>query len=252
MSGPFRLDGQVTLVTGGGTGIGRAIATCHARQGAQVVLTGRREAPLAEARRAIGELASYRLHDVSDLDSIESMVEAVETEVGPIATLVNNAGTNRKTPLQETSDTLLEDILRTNLQGAFALTRSVAERMLQRGAGDVQMITSMAAYFGLTGVSAYTASKGALQALVRQLATELGPEGVRVNGLAPGFILTDMGRRALDQDQDRLARVLARTPLGRRGEPEEVGWVSAFLASPSASFVSGSIIPVDGGAAVGF
>jgi NAD(P)-dependent dehydrogenase (short-subunit alcohol dehydrogenase family) len=249
---PFRYDGRTVLVTGGGSGIGRAIAGCFVARGASVVVIGRREAPLRETAAALGERAHFRVQDVGDLDSLPGLVADIEREIGPIDTLVNNAGINHKIASTEVSDDAFEQVLLTNLRGAFALTRACAGPMAERGRGDIQMITSMTAYFGLEKVAAYTASKAALQGLVHQLAVEWGPLGLRVNGIAPGFILTEMSRMALDQDPARLAKVLARTPLGRRGEPEAVGWASVFLASPAASFISGTVLPVDGGAAVGF
>ena len=249
---PFRYDGRTVLITGGGSGIGRAIAGCFVARGASVVVTGRREAPLRETAAALGERAHVRVQDVGDLDSLPGLVADIEREIGPIDTLVNNAGINHKIASTEVSDDAFEQVLLTNLRGSFALTRACAGPMAERGRGDIQMITSMTAYFGLEKVAAYTASKAALQGLVHQLAVEWGPLGLRVNGIAPGFILTEMSRTALDGDPDRLAKVLARTPLGRRGEPDEVGWASVFLASPAASFISGMVLRVDGAAAVGF
>lgn len=252
MTDPFAFDDHTVLVTGGGSGIGRAIATCFVARGARVVVTGRHDAPLRDTVEELGTAAVARVHDVSDLASVPALVDELENEVGPIDTLVNNAGVNQKMPSLEVSDAQFEQVLATNLAGTFALSRACAARMTQRRRGDIQMITSMAAYFGLSQVAAYTASKAALQGLVHQLAVEWGGAGVRVNGVAPGFILTKMGRAALDADPGRLARVLGRTPLGRRGEPEEVGWASVFLASKAASFVTGSVLRVDGGAAIGF
>lgn len=252
MSGPFSLDGVNALVTGGGSGIGYAVAACFVELGARVLITGRTESRLAEAAARLGAAASYRVHDVSEIGGTAAFVASVEGSFGPIHTLVNNAGINEKVATLEVSDERFGRILQTNLVGAFVLTREVAKRMAERGRGDIQMITSMTAYFGLTGVAAYTASKAGLQGLVHQLCVELAPDGIRVNGIAPGFIVTEMSRNAFDDDPARLERVLARTPLGRRGDPEDVGWAAAYLASPAARFVSGTVLRVDGGAAVGF
>lgn len=252
MSTPFTLEGRHALVTGGGSGIGYAVAGCFVALGARVLIVGRTEERLAEAARSLGPQASFRVHDIADTDGAATFVASVEREFGPIHTLVNNAGINDKVATLDTSDDRFARVLQTNLLGTFALTREVAGHMAERGRGDVQMITSMAAYFGLPGVSAYTASKAALQGLVHQLAVEFAPHGIRVNGIAPGFIVTEMSRRAFDDDPARLERVLSRTPLGRRGEPEDVGWAAAYLASPAARFVTGTVLRVDGGAAVGF
>jgi NAD(P)-dependent dehydrogenase (short-subunit alcohol dehydrogenase family) len=252
VSTPFSLVGHNALVTGGGSGIGYAIAECFTALGARVLIAGRTEARLAEAAQALGSAASYRVHDVSDTGAAAAFVASVEGSFGPIHTLVNNAGINDKVATLEASDDRFARVLQTNLVGAFALTREVARRMAERGRGDIQMITSMTAYFGLTGVAAYTASKAGLQGLVHQLSVELATDGIRVNGIAPGFIVTEMSRNAFDDDPERLNRVLARTPLGRRGDPADVGWAAAYLASPAAGFVSGTVLRVDGGAAVGF
>ena len=252
MNSAFNLEQHNAVVTGGGSGIGFAVASCLAALGARVLVTGRRERPLQDAVRRLGASAGYRVHDISDLDGTAGFVEQVENEFGPIHTLVNNAGINHKVDTLEVTDDQFARILETNLRGTFALTRQVARAMAGRGRGDIQMITSMSAYFGLPGVAAYTASKSALQGLVHQLCVEFAPHGIRVNGIAPGFIATEMSRRALDADPERLARVLARTPLGRRGDPEDVGWAAAYLASSAARFVTGTVLRVDGGAAIGF
>lgn len=252
MSAPFSLEGHNALVTGGGSGIGYAVAASFVALGARALITGRTESRLAAAAEALGPAVSYRVHDVSDTDGTAAFVAGAEGSFGPIHTLVNNAGINEKVATLEATDGHFARILHTNLVGTFALTREVARRMAERGRGDIQMITSMTAYFGLTGVAAYTASKAGLQGLVHQLCVELAADGIRVNGIAPGFIITEMSRNAFDDDPERLNRVLARTPLGRRGDPEDVGWAAAYLASPAARFVSGTVLRVDGGAAVGF
>ncbi|MDZ7799173.1 MAG: SDR family oxidoreductase [Trueperaceae bacterium] len=200
MNDPFAFDHHFVLITGGGSGIGRAIASCFVSRGAHVVVTGRREAPLRETVKRVGGAAVARVHDVSDLDSIPDFVAELERDVGPIGTVVNNAGINQKLPSLEVTDAQFDEVLATNLKGAVAMSRACAQRMVQRKWGDIQMITSMAAFFGLEQVAACTASKSALQGLVHQLAVEWGRSGVRVDGVAPGFIVTEMGRTALDSD----------------------------------------------------
>jgi NAD(P)-dependent dehydrogenase (short-subunit alcohol dehydrogenase family) len=142
--------------------------------------------------------------------------------------------------------------LAVNLFGTFALTREVARGMVERRSGSVIVITSTAALFGIPGVSASTASKTALDGLVRQLAVEFSPHRVRVNAIAPGFIETDMNRGIFQRDPARLERILARTPLGRLGDPADIAEAAVFLASDAATFVTGACLPVDGGASSGF
>lgn len=146
----------------------------------------------------------------------------------------------------------MDVVLQINASGAFFLTQAVLTRMALRGDGDIQFISSMAALFGIPKVAAYTMAKGAITALTRQLAVEFGPSGVRCNAIAPGFIATEMSRGALETDPERRAKVFGRTPLGRLGAPEEIAALSVFLASPGASYITGTVIPVDGGASVGF
>ena len=246
------LDGQVCVVTGGGSGIGRAIAESFIAAGARVVITGRNEERLTAAAAELGERAVPIVHDVSDLPSIPTFVQRVEREVGPIATLVNNAGVHLKGPTVEVSDDEVAQILLVNSRAVFGLSRAVAARMITRRIGNIQMVGSMAALFGIPYVAAYTMAKSAVTGLVRQLAVEWGPSNVRVNAIAPGFIDTDMSRKALGQDPERKRKVLSRTPLDRLGRPEEIGGVSVFLASPAASFVTGVTLAVDGGASIGF
>ncbi len=248
----YSLDGRLAVVTGGGTGIGRAIAACLAEAGAKVVITGRNMGTLEESAESIPGDVHPIVHDVCKLESHSRFVNDVENRFGAIHTLVNNAGTHHKIDTREVSDSQFESVLLTNAQGLFALTREVGKRMLSRMDGDIQMISSMAAIFGIPKVAAYALSKGGITALARQLAVEWGPAGVRVNVIAPGFVETAMSRKALDSDPERKAKVLGRTPLGRFGQTREIGLVSAFLASPAASYITGATIPVDGGTSIGF
>jgi gluconate 5-dehydrogenase len=251
MNRRYPLENRHALVTGGGTGLGYAIAESMIDAGARVTIAGRREDVLARATEALGTSAGYMVADVADLEAIEGLVARVEA-IAPIDILVNNAGRHQRKPALETSDTEFAEVVGVNLSGGFALTREVARGMVSRAHGSILFITSMAALFGIPGVSAYTASKTALAGLVRQLAVEFSPHRVRVNAIAPGFIETDMNRGIFRSDPARLERILERTPLGRLGEPRDVAEAAVYLASDAAAFVTGASLPVDGGTSIGF
>ena len=187
MTDAFRLDNEIALVTGGGTGLGLAIARCLAESGARVVITGRREEVLQQAVADLGPAADYIVHDVTDTGQAVPLVAKVEQRHGPLSVLVNNAGINLKKPAVETSEEEFLAILQTNVLGAHALVRAAAPGMTERGRGSILFIASMASLFGIPGVVAYSAAKSALLGMVRTLATELSPAGVRVNAIAPGL-----------------------------------------------------------------
>ena len=248
----FSLKGHVALITGGGTGIGQAIARCMHAAGAKVALVGRREEELSRAVAELGAGASYIVHDITEWSKAQTLADRVESEIGPITCLVNNAGRHLKKPAVDTNPEEFQEILNTNVVSAHALTKAVAPRMIERGAGNVLFIASMASLFGIPNVLAYSAAKSALLGMVRTLSTEFSPRGVRVNAIAPGWIETEMSRKALDNDPARKAKILGRTPLGTLGQPADIGWAAVYLASPASVFVTGAGLPVDGGASIGF
>ncbi len=248
----FRLDGQLALVTGGGTGLGLGICQALVDAGARVVMTGRREEVLKQACAQLGTNAQYIPHDINDLASIPAFVEEFEVRFGPLDILVNNAGNYLKRPAVDTTDADLASILQTHLLGAFALSRECGRRMTGRRRGSIIMIASMAALFGIPQVSAYSAAKSAMVGLTRALAVELSPHGVRVNAIAPGWIDTALSRKSFEGDPPRKQRILDRTPMGTLGEILDVGYAAVYLSSPAAKFVTGIVLPVDGGASIGF
>ena len=248
----FSLEGQLALVTGGGTGIGLEIARCMATAGATVIITGRREEVLRGAAAELGEAVHYLVNDVTDLGAIEEMVAEVEASYGPLDILVNNAGINLKKPALEVTDEEFSRILHTNLHSVFALTRACGRRMVAREKGVILMISSMAAYYGIDRVVAYAASKSAVEGMVKVLASEFSAHGVRVNAIAPGFIETAMSRTAMNSDPDRRDRAMRRTPMGKFGQPEDIGHAAVFLASEAARYITGASLPVDGGNSIGF
>jgi NAD(P)-dependent dehydrogenase (short-subunit alcohol dehydrogenase family) len=246
------LHDKAALITGGGTGIGLAIAEAFVAAGAKVVITGRRPDVLQTACARLGKGARWHQSDISETAAQKALVGWVEGEVGPLDVLVNNAGVNLKKSTLEVSDAEFSTVLRTNLDGLFALSREVGFGMSARQKGAILNIASMAAIYGLPRVAAYAASKSAVLGLTRALAVEFGAVGVRVNALSPGFIHSEMSSRALDGDPERKQRVLARTPLGRLGRANEVASAAVFLCSDAASFITGTNLCVDGGNSIGF
>jgi NAD(P)-dependent dehydrogenase (short-subunit alcohol dehydrogenase family) len=251
--GLFSLTNERAIVTGGGSGLGAAIARCLVAAGARVVICGRRENVLREAAAELGERAAYVVHDVTDSAGSERLrVAAAEKNGGPATILVNNAGVHLKKPALEQCPEDYRRLLDTHVSGAMALTRATAAEMLAQGRGSILFITSMAALFGIPEVAAYAAAKSAVRGLVRALAVEWSGRGIRVNAIAPGWIDTDMSRGALETDPERRERILSRTPLRRLGEPEDIGWAAVYLCSPQAKFITGQELVVDGGASIGF
>jgi gluconate 5-dehydrogenase len=252
MNPAFDLSGQTALITGGGTGLGLGMARCLVASGARVVLVGRRQEELTRARETLGPNAFTLRGDITQLETLPALVDAAEQQAGPLTLLINNAGVHLKKPAVDTTDAEFASVVQTHVFGAFALTREVGRRMIARRSGCVLFTTSMTAFIGMPSVVAYSAAKSAYRGLVRTLATEWGPHGVRVNGIAPGWIASEMLDRALAGDPARKARILGRTPLARFGDPDDIGWAAVYLASPAAKFVSGVVLPVDGGAVESF
>ncbi len=248
----FRLEKKLALITGGGSGIGFAIAQKMIEAGAEVVITGRREEALKEAVAQLGTQAHYVVNDVTDLANLEGLVESIETQWGAIDILVNNAGINMKKPALEVSDEEFHRIIHTNLNAVFALTRTCGKRMVARRSGSILMISSMAAYYGIDRVPAYSASKHGVEGLVKSLTMDFSPHQVRVNAIAPGFIETAMMQTAMNSDPSRMNKALDRTPMGNWGKPEDIGLAAVFLSSDAAKYITGVSLPVDGGNAIGF
>ena len=250
---PFRLEGETALITGGGTGIGLGIARCMVKAGARVVLVGRRENELASACAELGANTSFLAQDVTRFDEMPALVQRAEKSAGsPISILVNNAGVHLKKFAVDVTPEEFQTVFSTHVLAAHALTRALIPGMGARGRGSVLFTSSMAAFMGVPQVMAYAAAKSAYFGMVSTLSAELASKGVRVNAIAPGWIFSEMSRKALDNDPTRKAKVLSRIQMGRMGQPEDVGWAAVYLCSPAANYVTGVTLPVDGGAAVGF
>jgi gluconate 5-dehydrogenase len=248
----FSLQGEHVLITGGGTGIGLAVAQAMHQAGARVVLVGRREAELAAAVQGMGERSSYVVHDITQYDQAPALIERITREHGPITCLVNNAGIHLKKPAIDTTPAELEKVMSTHIFGAHALSRAVLPGMIERKHGNIIFMASMASLFGIPLVVAYAAAKSAMMGMIRTMATELSAHGVRVNAIAPGWIDTAMSRKAFEGDPGRKNKIVSRTPMARLGEPSDVGWAAVYLTAPASKFITGCILPVDGGVSMGF
>ncbi|UII75366.1 SDR family oxidoreductase [Flagellimonas sp. HMM57] len=248
----FSLERKLALVTGGGVGIGLGISKAFVKAGACVVITGRREKVLQEAVAELGENASYRVNDITNKAEIPALISDIETTVGPIEILVNNAGIHHKAMAQETSDEDFERILQTNVMGVFAMTRECAHYMLKRKKGSILMIGSMAGLFGIDKVVAYGTSKTALTGLVNALVTEYSTSNVRVNAIAPGWIESNMFLNAINKDEHRKQQIVNRIAMDGFGQTNDIGNAAVFLCSKAARYITGVVLPVDGGATINF
>lgn len=245
----FDLTGRIALVTGSTRGIGLALAQGLAREGAQVVLNGRdrdRIEAVAQGLRNGGAQVSCASFDVTDAASVDLAVDRIEQDVGPIAILVNNAGIQHRSPLHEFTDTKWHELMRTNLDSVFYVSRAVARKMIPREAGKIINIASVNAELGRAGIAPYAATKGAIKQLTRGMACDWARFNLQVNAIGPGYFNTEM-TQALVRDPEFTAWLEKRTPAGRWGNVEELVGAAVFLASDASSFVNGQILYVDGG-----
>ncbi|MBN8877721.1 MAG: SDR family oxidoreductase [Sphingobacteriales bacterium] len=243
---------EVAIVTGGGSGLGFAIAEKFVQKGIETIIVGRNQQKLEEAKAQLGQLCHAMPCDVTDLKFIPDFVNQVVEKYGRVNILVNNAGVNMKKDFIEVSDEDFHHVMLTNVSSVFTLSREVVKQMLQQQSGSIINISSMAAQYGIPKVIAYSASKTAIEGMTRAMAVELSPKGIRVNAIAPGFIYSEMTAKALDSDPERKAKVFGRTPMGIMGHAADIGDAAYFLASDSAKYITGVILPVDGGNSIGF
>jgi NAD(P)-dependent dehydrogenase (short-subunit alcohol dehydrogenase family) len=248
-----RLQGKVAVITGGNAGIGEAIATAFAREGASVVLTGRRE---GELNRVVNDIMKERGNafavtgSVTDESHVQETVRRAVQQFGQLDILVNNAGVGDfGKRLHEIDDATWAQVLNVNLTGVFRMTRAVLPQMLKQGKGAIINISSIASLVGLPTLSAYAASKGALDALTRALAVDYANEGIRCNVVNPGLIDTPMAA-PLMSNPELLNPILSHYPLRRAGKPEEVANMVLYLASDEAAWVTGGTFPIDGGMSI--
>jgi gluconate 5-dehydrogenase len=245
----FRLDGRVALITGSSAGIGLALARGLGQVGATVVLNGRSNDKLtatADALRAEGLQVHSRAFDVTDAAAVCAAVDDIEATIGPIQVLINNAGIQRRAPLQDFPLEDWHELMRTNLDSVFLMGQAVARKMIPRKKGKIVNICSVQSELGRPNIAPYTASKGAVKMLTKGMAIDWGPHGINVNGLGPGYFKTELNEK-LVADETFSAWLIGRTPSRRWGNVEDLAGAAVFLASDASAFVNGHILYVDGG-----
>src|SRR5436190_15595510 len=253
MNEMFSLTGETALITGGGSGLGLGMARCFVKSAAKVVLVGRREEELRKACDELGAAASYVSQDITQLERAAELVERAEkASGGPISILVNNAGIHLKKPAVETTPAEFANVLQTHVMAAQALTHAILPGMIERKHGNILFTASMASLFALPLVMDYSAAMSAYLGMVRTLAAELGTQGIRVNAIAPGWIDSPMLKKTVYNDPKRMEKILSRTPMNRFGDADDIGWAAVYLCSPAAKFITGIMLPVDGGVSIGF
>lgn len=245
----FKLDGRVALVTGSSAGIGEALARGLASAGATVVINGRtaaKAAAVAASIRATGCKAAEAVFDVTDSKAAAAGIARIEAEVGPIAILVNNAGIQRRGSLETIADETWREVIATNLDSLFYVSKAAALHMIPRQRGVIINICSVMSELGRPTVAPYTAAKGGVKMLTKAMAVDWGRHGIRVNGIGPGYFATELNA-PLVADEKFSTWIAGRAPLGRWGRVEELVGAAVYLASDAASFTTGHILYVDGG-----
>jgi NAD(P)-dependent dehydrogenase (short-subunit alcohol dehydrogenase family) len=246
----FRLDGKTALVTGGARGLGQTMATALAEAGADVALAGRSLETAAAAAAGIASATGRRAKafaaDVTLQADIDRLVGEVESALGPIDILINNAGVNIRGPITQLTEADWDTVVDTNLKGPFLCARAIGPRMVSRGWGRVINMGSVLGVIALAGRAPYASSKAGIINLTRVLALEWAGTGVTANAICPGAFATEMNRQLLD-DPVKYKEFVSRIPMGRWGELDELAGAAVFLASPAASYVTGSALFVDGG-----
>ncbi len=239
-----QLAGQVALVTGASRGIGRAIAQELARQGAKVIGTATSESGAAAISEYLGEGGKGIVLDVNDAARSSAVIDDIQKEIGTVTILVNNAGITQDQLAMRMKDEEWDSVIATNLTAVGRLSRAVLRGMMKARQGRIINITSVVGSAGNPGQMNYAAAKAGVAGMSRALAREIGSRGITVNCIAPGFIDTDM-TKALNEEQ--INGLKAQIPLGRLGEPEDIAGAVAFLASPQASYITGTTLHVNGG-----
>ncbi|WP_299688073.1 SDR family oxidoreductase [uncultured Tateyamaria sp.] len=241
----FSLEGRRALITGSSQGIGFALAKGLAEAGASVVLNGRDAAKLQTAADALG-IRETLAFDVTDHDGVRQAVDAFEADIGPIDILINNAGMQHRTPLEDFPADAFEKLLQTNVASVFHVGQACARHMIGRGAGKIINIASVQTALARPGIAPYTTTKGAVGNLTKGMATDWARHGLQCNAIAPGYFDTPLNA-ALVADPEFSAWLEKRTPAGRWGNVDELVGAAVFLASDASSFVNGHTLYVDGG-----
>jgi gluconate 5-dehydrogenase len=245
----FDLTGRRALVTGSSQGIGFALARALGMAGAELVLNGRGVSKLeqsAELLRDSGVIVHTAPFDVTDVSAVADGVDRIEREFGPLHILVNNAGINRRIPLQDITESVWHEIMTTNVDGVFFVAQSVARRMIPRGAGKIVNVCSVLSEAARAGVAPYATSKAAVKMLTKGMCADWGKYGIQVNGVGPGYICTEL-TKPLQEDAEFSRWLLEHTPAGRWGRVEDIAGPVVFLCSAAADFVNGHVLYVDGG-----
>lgn len=237
-------DDKTVLVTGGTRGIGFACAKAFADRGARVAICGRSEATTTEAASKLGDSAKGYTCDIGDAESVKTMVKQIAGDLGAVTVLVNNAGVTRDGLMMSMKDDAWDEVMRTNLNGVFNCCRAAARGMVKARFGRIVTISSIVGVHGQAGQVNYAAAKAGLIGMTKSIARELASRNITANVITPGYIATDM-TSGFTEDQEKA--ILGNIPQGRAGTPDDVANAAVFLASDAASYITGAVLPVDGG-----